>query len=106
MKVRNVSPFGGLKVPLLRRQLERDEVVDVSADHAAQLVVQPVNFAPADQEAAALLAQILQDHVAADRDPDVHVFDLVAEAAAAEAFHDSRTDIPKLSNNNDEGGAE
>lgn len=41
-QIRNDSPLGDLDVPLLRRVVERGEVVDVSDAHAAILLEQDI----------------------------------------------------------------
>lgn len=65
MKIQNVSPLGGLVVPLLGREVDFDAVIEVSAEEATQLLVQPRHWAPADEEAEELLK------AAADPEPDV-----------------------------------
>lgn len=45
--IRNISPRGGLDVPLLRRVVTAGEVVDVDAARAALLLAQEDNWAPA-----------------------------------------------------------
>lgn len=49
MKIRNVSPRGGLDVPLLGRTVDAGEVVDVTAAQAELLLEQPDNFQPVDK---------------------------------------------------------
>lgn len=44
MKIRNVSRFGALDVPLLGRVVDAGEVVDVTSDQAERLLAQPDNF--------------------------------------------------------------
>lgn len=69
MQIRNISPYGALDVPLLRREgepydehgegcLSAGEVLDVTPEHAAVLLEQHENFEPADDAAAAVRAEI------------------------------------------------
>jgi hypothetical protein len=55
INIKNVSPFGELDVPLLRRIVERDEVIEVDEEHARLLLIQPFHYAPADAAAEAFL---------------------------------------------------
>lgn len=68
MRVRNISPLGHLDVPLIGREgptlgkagrgcLEPGEDIEVTADQARILLCQGDVFEPADEEAAALLAE-------------------------------------------------
>ena len=57
MKIRNDSPLGDLDVPLLRRVVERGEVVDVSDEHAAILLAQEI-WSPADDDARRIQAEL------------------------------------------------
>jgi len=59
VKIRNISPRGGLDVPLLRRTIDAGEVVDVTAAQARALLPQHDNFAPADKPARDLAAELL-----------------------------------------------
>ena len=52
MKIRNVSPFGDLAVPLLGRTVKADEVVTVNKTIGAQFLEQPSNFEQVDGPAA------------------------------------------------------
>ncbi len=58
MKIRNVSPLGDLDVPLLRRDVEAGEVVDVTAAQAEMLLPQNVNWEPADDDAEGIAASL------------------------------------------------
>lgn len=57
MKIKNVSPLGGVMVPLLGREVEEGAEVEVSVDDAGQLLAQPLHWAPADDEARELLEE-------------------------------------------------
>ena len=57
-KIKNVSPLGALDVPLLRAVLEPGQVIDVTDDQAAALLLQPGNYEPADKAAKALAADL------------------------------------------------
>jgi hypothetical protein len=45
-KIKNVSPFGDLEVPLLGAVVEHGSIVEVSEEHARILLMQPSNFQP------------------------------------------------------------
>lgn len=88
MKLRNINPIGLVDVPLLYRQgepfdtegvgcLQPGEVFDVTEDQARQLLGQPTNYEPADDEATALL-----DQLAAEALEQAHA--ALAEAEAAQ----------------------
>lgn len=77
MQIKNVSPYGALDVPLLRRQgepyddegvgcLGAGEVVDVAEDHARVLLRQAENYAPADDQAQAIADEIAAEHQAVE----------------------------------------
>ena len=44
MRIKNVSRFGDLEVPLLGRVVAHGEVVDVTAEQAEQLLLQADNW--------------------------------------------------------------
>ncbi len=71
MKLRNVCPLGvSLDVPLLRRAVDFGEDIDVTVDQARRLLPS-VNFDPADDEAAAVEAELADDEPEYDtRDAD------------------------------------
>lgn len=50
-KIKNVSPFGDLDVPLLGRIVKAGEAVDVSDAHADILLQQEINFQPVTKAA-------------------------------------------------------
>jgi hypothetical protein len=58
VKVKNISPFGHLDVPLVGRVVEAGEVFDATEDQASQLLAQPTHYAPADTAAEAFLAAL------------------------------------------------
>lgn len=64
-KIKNISPFGALDVPLLRTVVEAGEVITVTEDQARALLLQPDNYEPADRPAKALAAALR-----AEQDPD------------------------------------
>lgn len=49
-KIRNVSPYGDLDVPLLGQVVERDATVDVSDEAADILLLQAENWLLAEEE--------------------------------------------------------
>lgn len=67
-RIKNVSPLGALDVPLLRRIVEADEIVDVTEDQARVLLLQPDNYQPTDKAAKTLAASLTaqQDDDGAD----------------------------------------
>lgn len=78
-KIRNVSPYGALDVPLLRRTVDGGEVVDVTAEQAALLLPQAANYEPADKAARDILAA-LQKAVEDPVDAPAPVVDVSAPA--------------------------
>lgn len=84
MKIKNVSPFGALDVPLLRTVIEPGQVLDVTEDQARALLLQPDNYEPADKPAKALAAALAaeQDTDGADT-PDGQEQDAQAPAGGA-----------------------
>lgn len=56
-KIKNVSPFGDLEVPLLGRVIEHGSIVEVSEDEARQLLMQSDNFHPWGPDAR----QVIED---------------------------------------------
>ncbi len=46
-RIKNVSPYGDLDVPLLGRTLTAGEEADVTDAQAEVLLAQPTNYAPA-----------------------------------------------------------
>lgn len=72
-RLKNISPLGALDVPLLRKVIEADEIVDVTEDQARVLLLQPDNYQPTDKAAKALAADLTaqQDNDGAEsRDGD------------------------------------
>ncbi|MEJ1195077.1 hypothetical protein [Pseudarthrobacter sp. CCNWLW207] len=67
-RLKNISPLGALDVPLLRRVVEADEIVDVTEDQARVLLLQPDNYQPTDKAAKTLAADLTaqQDDDGAD----------------------------------------
>lgn len=61
MKLRNVSAYGDLDIPLIRAVVERGAEFDVSEEHARILLVQDVNYEPVDGEAKAIAKEIHGD---------------------------------------------
>ena len=57
-KFKNISPLGALDVPLLRRIVEAEEIIDVTEDQARVLLLQPDNYQPTDKAAKALAADL------------------------------------------------
>lgn len=50
-KIKNVSPFGDLDVPLLGRVVEAGSITEVTEEQAEILLQQPGNFKPWGEEA-------------------------------------------------------
>jgi hypothetical protein len=69
MKIKNISPYGALDVPLLRTVLEPGQVIDVTEDQAHALLLQPDNYAPEDRPAKTLAKSLAAD-LAASEEPD------------------------------------
>ncbi|MGM9473186.1 hypothetical protein ACS5PJ_14425 [Pseudarthrobacter sp. YS3] len=61
-RIKNVSPLGALDVPLLRRVVEADEIIDVTEDQARVLLLQPDNYQPTDKAAKTLAADLTAQH--------------------------------------------
>ena len=66
MKLKHIDPMGAGRVAALGMQLvERDEVVDVPDDIAPLLLVQTLNWEPADKAAEKLAATAIPEFEAA-----------------------------------------
>lgn len=66
MKLKHIDPMGAGRVAALGMQLvERDEVVDVPDDIAPLLLVQTLNWEPADKAAEKLAASAIPEFEAA-----------------------------------------
>jgi len=59
-KIKNVSPFGDLDVPLLGRVVAAGETVDVSEEEAEILLAQPANYQPVGQGARELAKELAE----------------------------------------------
>lgn len=57
-RLKNISPLGALDVPLLRRVVEADEIIDVTEDQARVLLQQPDNYQPTDKATKTLAADL------------------------------------------------
>jgi len=66
--IKNVSPYGALDVPLLRRVVDAGETVDVSDAEAEVLLAQADNFAPADAAAQTVADRLHRRAVSEERD--------------------------------------
>lgn len=64
-RLKNISPLGALDVPLLRRIVEAEEIIDVTEDQARVLLQQPDNYQPTDKAAKTLAADLT-----AQQEPD------------------------------------
>lgn len=65
MKIKHIDPMGGGRIAALGlRMVERDEVVDVPDDVAAILLIQTLNWEPADTAAEDLAATAIPEHLA------------------------------------------
>ena len=65
MKIKHIDPMGAGRVAALGMQLvERDEVVDVPDDVAPLLLIQTLNWQPADTPAEDLAATVIPEHLA------------------------------------------
>lgn len=58
MKLRNVSPYGDLDIPLIRNVVQGGTTFEVSEDQARVLLAQTDNYEPADDEAKAIAKKI------------------------------------------------
>ncbi len=56
--ITNVSPIGDLDVPALRRVVKAGEAVEVTVDIARSMLDQPTNWAPFDDEARGIVAEL------------------------------------------------
>ena len=66
MKLKHIDPMGAGRVAALGMQLvERDEVVDVPDDVAPLLLIQTLNWEPADKAAEKLAASAIPEFEAA-----------------------------------------
>ena len=66
MKLKHIDPMGAGRVAALgMRTVERDEVVDVPDDVAPLLLVQTLNWEPADKAAEKLAASAIPEYEAA-----------------------------------------
>ncbi len=66
MKLKHIDPMGAGRVAALgMRTVERDEVVDVPDDIAPLLLVQTLNWEPADKAAEKLAASAIPEFEAA-----------------------------------------
>lgn len=61
--IKNVSNLGELDVPLLRRFVDIGEEIEVSVEHAAQFLAQAINWAPVNDAAKKILADITPEPV-------------------------------------------
>ncbi len=59
-KIKNVSPFGALDVPLLGVIVEPGETVEVTDEQAAVLLLQDLNFAPVGADAKAIVKDVTE----------------------------------------------
>lgn len=59
-KIKNVSPFGALDVPLLGAIVEPGETVEVTDEQAAILLQQELNFAPVGADAKAIVKDVTE----------------------------------------------
>ena len=57
VKIKNVSPYGDLEVPLLGQVVESGSIVEVSEEHAKLLLLQDTNFQPWGPDARDTLAK-------------------------------------------------
>ena len=58
MRLRNISRYGDLDVPLIGAEVAAGDVVDVTPEQARRLLVMLAAFEPADEEAAAVAAEL------------------------------------------------
>ena len=65
MKLKHIDPMGAGRIAALgMRLVDRDEVVDVPEDVAPLLVIQTLNWQPADKAAEKLAATAIPEHLA------------------------------------------
>jgi hypothetical protein len=72
MRITNTSPYGDLDIPLLGVIVEAGQTVDVTEDQARRLLPQVENYAPADDEARAIAAELIpadDDQAPAPKEP-------------------------------------
>lgn len=60
-KIRNVSPFGDLDVPLLGRVVASGETVEVTEEQAELLLQQPDNYQPVGAVAKEIRKEVTSD---------------------------------------------
>jgi hypothetical protein len=60
-KIKNVSPFGDLDVPLLGIVFEHGSILEVSEDEARTLLMQEDNFKPWGPEAREVLDNVQEE---------------------------------------------
>lgn len=65
-KIENVSPYGALDIPLLRRTVDAGEVVEVTVEQAERLLPQAENYRPANKAAEDILAALAGEPVPVD----------------------------------------
>ena len=66
MKLKHIDPMGAGRIAALgMRLVDRDEVVDVPEDVAPLLVIQTLNWQPADKAAEKLAESAIAEHEAA-----------------------------------------
>jgi hypothetical protein len=92
INIKNVSPFGELDVPLLRRIVERDEVLEVDEEHARLLLVQPFHYAPADADAQAFLKALTSPEPDEEEEPEVEAAPAPPAEQTAHEGHEWETD--------------
>ena len=65
MKLKHIDPMGAGRIAALgMRLVDRDEVVDVPEDVAPLLLVQTLNWEPADDAAEDMAASVIPEHLA------------------------------------------
>lgn len=64
-KIKNVSPFGDLDVPLLGRVIAAGESVEVTDEQAEVLLQQPDNYQPVGAAAKEIKKEVTSDDDAA-----------------------------------------
>ncbi|WP_422934979.1 hypothetical protein [Sinomonas sp. P47F7] len=72
MRIKNISPYGELDVPLLGGVVEAGEILEVDPEHAEALLAQAENWEPADAAARAVAEELNTDPepAAAEAVPD------------------------------------
>lgn len=92
VNIKNVSPFGELDVPLLRRIVGPGEIVEVDEEHARLLLIQPFHYAPADPDAEAFLKALTPPEADEEELPEEEAAPATPAEQTAPEGHEWETD--------------